>query len=314
LFPNESSNNARLCGRGLVLCLIVWGSSLAGCDSLFKSAGISTTAKKLPALQAPPGSMQLDVVYVERPAGDPLLGQKLWQHVDQVASIDAAARGLLRHNGLRMGIVGANPPMALQRMLGLKSDFAYEPVAEQDKQLVGRHFFLVSGGETEIQISQPYLKCSLNLISANSTEPLHFENAVCKFRVRATRLQDGWAQLEFVPQVQYGQEQQRYVVGDAGWKFQSGQQTETFFLHRFEIRLSTGDMLVVTAEDDAPGTLGQLFFRGPAALRPPRAVDEEPAEDNEQTASSTLDHPIQRLLIVRLAGMDDSEPVFSRSR
>jgi hypothetical protein len=258
--------------------------------------------------------MQLDVVYVERPVGDPLLGQKLWQHVDQVASIDAAARGLLRHNGLRIGIVGANPPLALQRMLGLKSDFAYEPVAEQDKQLVGRHFFLVSGGETEIQISQPYPHCALNLVSANSTEPLRFDNAVCKFRVRATRLQDGWAQLEFIPQVQYGQEQQRYVAGDGGWRFQSGQQTETFFLHRFEVKLGTGDMAVVTAEDDSPGTLGQLFFRGPAALRPPRAADEEPADGDEPAPPSAHDHSIQRVLIVRLAGMDDSEPVFSRGR
>jgi hypothetical protein len=314
LFPNESSKNAPSLGRGLVLLLIAWGSLLAGCESLFKSAGISTTAKKLPALQAPPGSMQLDVVYVERPVGDPLLGQKLWRHVDQVASIDAAARGLLRHNGLRVGIVGANPPIALQRMLGLKSDFAYEPVAEQDKQLVGRHFFLVSGGETEIQISQPYPKCAVNLVSANSTEPLRFENAVCKFRVRATRLQDGWAQLEFVPQVQYGQEQQRYVVEDGGWRFQTGQQTETFFLHRFEVKLGTGDMAVVTAEDDSPGTLGQLFFRGPAALRPPRAADDEAAQSEEPGASSAPAHPIQRLLIVRLAGMDDSEPVFSRGR
>jgi hypothetical protein len=313
LFPDESSRGVPFFGRGVVLLLIAWGSLLAGCDSLFKSAGISTTAKKLPALQPPPGSMQLDVVYVERPVGDSLLGQKLWQHVDQVASMDAAARGLLRHNGLRIGIVSANPPDALQRMLGLKSDFTYEPVAEKDKQLVGRHFFVLSGGETEIQISQPYPKCSLNLVSANSTEPLRFENAVCKFRVRATRLQDGWAQLEFVPQVQYGEEQQRYVVGDAGWRFQTGQQTETFFLHRFEIKLCTGDMVVLTAEDDSPETLGQLFFRGPAALRPPRNADEESAENDGAATPSTLDHPIQRLLIVRLAGMDDSEPVFSRS-
>ena len=37
-------------------------------------------------------SMELDVVYVERPVGDRLLGRELWQHVDEVAAMDAEAR------------------------------------------------------------------------------------------------------------------------------------------------------------------------------------------------------------------------------
>jgi hypothetical protein len=201
--------------------------------------------------------------------------------------------------------------VALQRMLGLKSDFTYDPDAEQAKQLVGRHFFLVSGGETDIQVSQPYPECMLNLVSAGATEPLRFENAVCKFRMQATRLQDGWVQLEFMPQVSYGDDQLRPVVGDAGWRWQNGQQTETFFLHRFNVKLGTGDMAVITADDDSPGTLGQLFFRGPAALRPAHDPENDSADGEQTTPPPTHEHPIQRLLIVRLAGMDESEPVFS---
>jgi hypothetical protein len=292
--------------RALVLALVAWSFGLAGCESLFKSAGIPTTVKKLPTLQAPPGAMQLDVVYVERPVGDRLLGRELWQHVDEVAAMEADARRLLRQNGLRVGIVGSNPPVPLQRMLGLKSDFTYEPDAEQAKQLVGRRFFLLSGGETDIQVSQPYPECTLNLQAEDSPEPLRFENAVCKFRVRATRLQDGWARLEFVPQVQHGYNQQSYTIADAGWRFQNGQETNTLFRQRFEIKLGTGDMAVITAEDDAAGTLGQLFFRGPAALRPPPNPEKEPKEPQEgEQAVPPPDYPIQRLLIVRLAGVDD---------
>jgi hypothetical protein len=314
LHPCESSQNTRPNGRRLVLLLVAWGLGLAGCESFFKLPEITTTARKLPPLKPPPGSMRLDVVYVERPVGDRLLGKELWQHVDQVASIEAEARGLLRANGLRVGIVGANPPVALQRMLGLKSDFTYEPDAEQAKQLVGRHLFLVSGGETDIQVSQPYPECTLNLVSPGTTEPLRFENAVCKFRMQATRLQDGWVQLEFVPQVSYGDDQLRPVVGDAGWRFQSGQQTETFFLHHFNVKLGTGDMAVITADDDVQGTLGQLFFRGPTALRPPREPGNDSADGEQPTPPPPHDRPIQRLLIVRLAGMDDSEAVFSSAR
>ena len=289
---------------GLIVVLLAWSAGLAGCESLFKSAGIPVTAQKLPNLQAPPGSIQLDVVYVERPVGDRLLGRELWQHVDEVAAMDAEGRRLLRQNGLRVGIVGANPPVALQRMLGLKSDFTYEPDAEQAKQLVGRHLFLVSGGETDIQISQPYPECALRLVTEEAPAPLRFQNAVCHFRVRATRLQDGWAQLEFVPQVQHGDDQHRYVVGEAGWRYQTGRETESFFRQRFEVKLGTGDMAVITSEDDSPGSLGQLFFRGPSALRPPHGPESETA-DREQPPPPAPDNPIQRLLIVRLVGIDD---------
>jgi hypothetical protein len=130
--------------------------------------------------------------------------------------------------------------------------------------------------------------------------------------MRATRLQDGWARLEFVPQLQHGDNQQSYTVADVGWKFQNGQQSETLFQQRFEIKLGTGDMAVITAEDDAAETLGQLFFRGPAALRPPPDPEKESAAG--APTMPPLDYPIQRLLIVRLAGVDEREPGYSRVR
>src|SRR5205807_7103339 len=130
------------------------------------------------------------VMYVERPVGEPLLGDELWRHVDQLASIDAETRNRIRKNGFRVGVVGANPPVALQKMLGLKSDFVSEPDAEDAKQLVGRRFFPVSGGEIEIQVSPLFQECTLNIDSGGSSEPRRFENAICKYRIRAVRLQD----------------------------------------------------------------------------------------------------------------------------
>ncbi len=300
---DSPSSISRLPARGLIVALVAWGLSLTGCESLFKSAGIPVTARKFPTLEPPAGSMQLDVMYVERPVGDRLLGRELWQHVDEVAAMDADARRTLRQTGLRVGIVGATPPVALQRMLGLKSDFTYEPDAEQAKQLAGRHFFLLSGGETDVQISQPYPECSLDLHTEEASVPLRLENAVCKFRVRASRLQEGWARLEFVPQLLHGEGRQRYVAGEEGWRLQSGQQTETLFRQRFDVKLGTGEMAVITAADDAPGTLGHLFFRGPAALR--RPPDPENGSAADEPATPTTEYAVQRLLIVRLAGMDE---------
>ncbi len=289
-------------GRACLGMLAV-AAALAGC-SIFEPPAATHTAKKLPLLRAAPGSIKLDAVYVERPLGDALLGPDLWRYVDQVGAVEAEARSRLRRNGLRVGIAGANPPVALQKMLGLKSDFAYEPEAEEAKQLVGQSSYLMSGGETEIQVSPLYPECTVQIERAGESRTASFEDAICKFRIRAERLKDGWARLEFIPQVDHGTAHNRRVVGEAGWMYKTGQENETFFLERFSVKLCTGNMVVITCVDDSADTLGQLFFRGPAALRPPR----NPDDPTDPPAESMPEYPVQRLLIVRLAGMDTGIP------
>lgn len=290
------------------------GLGLPGCSPFDKPQTLAHTSQKLPALQPPPGSMQLDVGYIEWPADDPQLGQQLWRQVDQVGPVDAETRLRLRQNGFRVGIVGTNPPAALQRMLGLKSDFASEPEAEQMKQFAGRRVFLVSGGDTEVQVSNPYPECSVSLPADGPSESRRFENAICKYRIRAYRIQDGWARLEFTPQISHGDDQLRFAVGEEmHWQHQSGQLTETFRPQRFSIELKSGDLAIITAEDDSPNSLGQLFFRGPAALQRPRDA-EGAAAPSEQFPQPESEYPIQRLLVVRLAGMDYLEPVRTSGR
>jgi hypothetical protein len=224
----------------------------------------------------------------------------------------------LRQNGFRVGIVGTNPPAALQRMLGLKSDFASEPEAEQTKQFSGRRVFLVSGSETEVQVSNLYPECTVAFAADGPSEPRRFENATCKYRIRAFRVQDGWARLEFTPQISHGDDQLRHAVGEEmHWRYESGQLTESFRPQRFTIELKAGDMAIITAEDEAPATLGQLFFRGPAALQQSRDSEGTAAfsdHQGEHPPASETEYPIQRLLIVRLAGMDYLEPVRAGGR
>lgn len=294
-------------GLPIPSALVCCALAVFGCAPFEKSDSLSsTTAHKLPQLRPPPGAIQLDVAYIEWPADDPLLGDELWRHIDQDGPVEPAIRGRLRQNGFRVGIVGTNPPVPLQRMLGMKSSFTSEPEAEQTKQLTGRSFFLVSGGETDVQVSNPYPECAVTLDTAGGPESRRFENAVCKYKIRAARVQDGWVQLEFIPQIHHGDDQLRHEVGGMEWRYQNGQLTETFRPQRFEVRLSTGDMAVITAEEQAPGTLGQLFFRGPAALRPHVSSTEAAENGQPAPAASAAEFPIQRLLIVRLAGMDEN--------
>jgi hypothetical protein len=277
--------------------LLLAGLASSGCALFTKSpGGLFTKSYKLPSITLPPNAIQLDIVYVERPIGDARLGDELWRSTDQIAAIDEKHRDTLRQNGFRVGVVGSNPPLALQQMLGLKSDFVYEPGAEKAKNLVGHRSVIQSGGQTEIQTSPVYRECSVELPGSGESGRRSYTNVVCKYHITAERLQDGWAQLDFVPQIHYGDKQLRRDVGDNGWKLQSKQRTATFFPQRFQVKLSVGEMALVTADDDANGRLGELFFRGPQALAP---NSEDSLEEGRTAPSPT----VQRILVVRLAGM-----------
>src|SRR5205814_10721603 len=114
-----------------------------------------------------------------------------------------------------------------------------------------------------------------SLKHGDQTESRTYTNAVCKYRIKAHRIQDGWARLEFTPQIHYGDEHLRpEVATTGGWTLQNGQLIETFRAQRFTVELKTGDMALVTADDGTTETIGQLFFCGPAALR--RAREPEP--------------------------------------
>jgi hypothetical protein len=282
-----------------LVLLLVAGVASSGCALFNKSPGtLFTKSYKLPSLTLPPNAIQLDIVYVERPIGDARLGDELWRSTDQIAAIDEKHRDTLRKNGFRVGVVGSNPPVALQQMLGLKSDFVYEPLAEKAKNLVGHRSVISSGGQTEIQTSPVYRECSIELPGTGETGRRSYTNVVCKYHITAERLQDGWAQLDFVPQIHYGDEQLRRDVGDNGWKLQNKQRTATFFPQRFQVKLSVGEMALVTADDNPQGLLGEIFFRGPQAL----AADSEDSPGEGHIASSPT---VQRILIVRLAGMNN---------
>lgn len=250
-----------------------------GCQLIRAPAGLHQ-ANKIPALRPPPDAVALDIVFIERPMGDALLGTELWKHVDEVASLSSDTRGMLRQNGLRVGVVGSHPPEALQTMLGLRSDYAYEPAAEQAKLLVGHKSVVRSGGETEIQTSPEYERCTISCVADSGARSREYELARCLFRVTSTRIEDGWVRLDFVPQVQFGPEQLRHVAGDGGWQFSNTQKSDVLFTQRFSLTIGTGEMVVITMRDEPPGSLGRVFFAGPE------------------------EHPqVQRVLLVRLGDM-----------
>lgn len=283
----------------LILLLGIFALSVAGsgCAPFGKIAASfhditdvpAKSASSLPVIPTSRDAIQLEFVFVERPVGEPLLGEILWNEVDQVGGLDVATRQSLRRNGFRVGHIGSHPPPALEEMLALKSQFATGGSDERSNQLVGRRVVLSSIGETYVPLSRLLPNCSVEIRGHDGVvETKDFRNAQFVFRIKTARDQDGWAKLEFVPEIHYGQNRLRQIATQRGWELRTTQEIHPLFSQRFAITLNVGEMVLITADGQDDRSVGRYFFRG-----------------------TGKNADVQRLLIVRLSGMTKSDPVYA---
>lgn len=230
-----------------------------------------------PLSEAAPDALRLQYFVVERPAGDPLLGDELWDEMCTTGALDPKRQRSLADQGIRVGVTSTAPPEALQKLLGEAKEITDAQTPEDARRRNGQTLVLPSGGQTEAQTSDTVANCALNVESDGKSELKTFEQARGVFRVTATSKQEGWATLEFLPEVHYGAVGMRTAAGDAGWKQTYGQAIHKLYDQRFELTLSEGETAVVTALGDDPDRAGRLFFR--------------------TTADGV---PVQRMLVVRL--------------
>lgn len=274
-----------------VLLLLGWGFcalNLAGCELFRESpAKVGTSESGLPNIQIPPDSMQLEILFVERPTGDRLMGDPLWKEMDTNLNMEPEEQRDLARNGFLIGVAGAHPPDALQQLLEMRAKPKEGEITggkEIDPRLQGNRLFVRSGDETQIQINDlPHEELQFNLFATHGTRDpslKKFHGARCVYRVSVKREQLGWARLEFVPEIHYGLDVLRPAAGTDNWELKSQQNIDKLFAQRFTVILHTGDMVLVTGRTDLTGTAGHRFFTGPEG------------QDG-----------IQRMLIVRLSQM-----------
>ncbi len=270
-----------------VLMLAILGL-VSGCSlfSLTKKDN-GDTIDRLPAISSHRDTIQLEVVFIERPVNDPLIGRVLWQEVDQVGALPPETRAALKRHGFKIGHISSSPPRALQTLLGLTSEFGDSQLSEKGAQLIGRRVVLQSGTGTEIQASPLYSTCSFPMLETEGgTSAREFRNARCVLRLSAQREQDGWANLTFLPEIHHGGVHSRPAATPLGWQLRTTQEIEKLYDLKFALNLSLGEMVVITADSESD-SIGHRFFLG---------------TDHEAK--------LQRLLVVRLADMRKIEPVY----
>jgi hypothetical protein len=231
-------------------------------------------------------AIELEILFVERPVGDPLLGDPLWNEVDEL-TVQPQLRRSLREHGFLTGVTGASPPRALQTLLGMGGS-AWEP-PDESKRLVGRRVVLPSGSETEIPTSYYRAERIMAVPLADGrSEYRTYENGLGVLRLRAFRLQEGFARLEILPEIHHGPIINRPTATPAGWRYETGQKSERLYDQRFSVDLNVGEFAVVTTDGQNPDSVGHHFFIV-------SGVDGE-------------ERKIHRVLVVRLSGMAKSDP------
>jgi hypothetical protein len=259
---------------GIAVC-----GSNSGC-ALFNSDETMHTAAKTPLKPLTPqfDAIQLDVSFVERPQGDPLLGPALWSELDEISTLDGKTLTTLHENGVRFGIASSNPPRSLMAAI---------EIAEQANSYSGRRYAQQSGQEMTINAWGEYPSCRITIPGDGGTIVQEYKYANCTFRVIPTRLQDGWVRIEFIPEIHHGEMKMRKLPGEQNWKHLPSQLVDPLYGQRFSVELNVGELVVLSAAGDDPQSVGHHFFRG-----------------------GTTDSKLQRLLIVRVADMQRLDPVY----
>ncbi len=262
-------------------------STLSGC-ALWPSGEAHVVTAKSPLKQITPriDAIDVEVYYVERPIGDPLLGNSLWAELDQVSTLDPVVLTALRRNGFRFGVAGSDPPRNLQAAMG-RTGQTRSRTDEPDYQFSGHRFSRRSGQELILNTWPVYASCRIQLDEAGEKEFATYESARCTFRVTPKRLQDGWVSVEFVPEVHHGENKMRHQAGDQQFELLPAQEIDPFYDQRFSVELNVGEVVVLSADGDNPDSLGHHFFRG-----------------------GNTDNKMQQLLIVKVANMQRLDPVF----
>lgn len=264
-------------------CQLLPFSGWLGSTAAEQSTSNKPTLPKIPAAR---NAVAVELFLIDRAADDELLGDVLWQDIDQSSVIPPIKRKQLEDLGFRIGRTGSVPPYTLQTLMGLADELG---VSGDDQQAVTmRRIVVPSGAHSEIAASRPDVSKTIKRRNTEGKTDT-FENARCLFQMRAERLQDGWARLELIPEIHHGSVTNRPRATHGGWTMRTSQQVERLFKHRFQLNMNLGEIVVVAQSSDDDESLAGHFF----------SYEDENGE------------PRQRLLVLRLAEMATMDPVYA---
>lgn len=242
-----------------------WGCALLlpGCQGLFTNDKATIEEEVKSQLLKPIPKMRdgirLDVFHVDRPVGDPRIGESMWKAISQGGSLDPATIRSLDENGFRFGTVPANPPIALQSLILANSSKSKSP--STGERTLHKSFAFPTGQNAILDIMQLPEGLEVVIPGPEGNRPLTLHSARAILRVLAEKIEDGWARLEIVPEIHHGEMRTRAVAGEREWMMGYSQAVEPLYQLKFHVELNRGEMAVIGLKDQDKTPIGRWFFR-----------------------------------------------------
>jgi hypothetical protein len=249
-----------------------------GC-ALFPNFALTRLAdEQFPAETTEPAATQdavaIQIYFVERPAGDLLVGDSLWNELDQIANVPAETRDRLHRNGLRFGLSGSSPPYALRAVTEASRD------QTPGRQTLSQRYEMPSGVTHQFPCGSLPESVTLLIDDPAGTREKAYSSAQGVFRCRVERTQGGWARVEILPEIHHGLERMRPLPGEQQWDWGGGQEVDPLHGQRFSVDLNEGEYLVLGATGADSHTIGANLLRG----------------EHDET-------PIEKLIVLRLEAL-----------
>ena len=202
-------------------------------SSAFVWPGSSGTQQSLlPPIRPARDALQIDVTFVERPVGDPL-----WETRSGRESIGSERSSIQTSDShwidwdCTVGNAGTTPCQSLERLLQ-PIDAVDSGAARNNVRMPMQSFSIRSAEESPIETNS-LAKCSVDVPLPSGTKEKKYENFKSILRLSTQRLQDGWARLEFIPEIHYGAKRLRPMPspdGSAdGWQQRESQEVDPLF-------------------------------------------------------------------------------------
>ena len=255
------------------LALICGSLGLTGCQFFNSTASTSASSPCAAARETQANAVELYMAFVERPLGDPFLNKNgpepescLWNCTDAHV-VDFERQIQLEENGYRVGQIVGIVPSRLMTLL------------RSERACVNPRYRLVPCGEPTLLHLGPVLpRSSFQVKMGGQSEQVTLEQAQFALEIVAKLTNDGRTELKITPTAEH--RRTAFAVEPSpdlvGYVPQTSRPQRRFSQLGWNVSLRPGETLVIGANLDKPGSLGQRSF-----------TQEEGAE------------PVQRVLILR---------------
>lgn len=238
-----------------------------GCVRWHETTTQSEGTKSLPLSAPAPDTVDVETVLIR--FHDEMIEEldQVWLSADE-SVFDFDQRRRLDSNGLRVGLIRGELPPVILRQLNAVSQQQKEDIAEaaglgSDADARMRMLRCRAGRRKELIIRREVNR-PLSVITSNEgriSGQTFYDRPTALFALTTFPMSNGTATIELIPEVQYGDNQHRYLTTDFGMRQELKRPSKVWKSLKIRAPMDQGNFLIVAATQP-PRSLGAAFFVG----------------------------------------------------